>query len=282
MSRTADYGPRGHIEHLVVNEMPWIPRTDSDGLSGWRVRELSIDADTGACSFMARVAPCWRRQGSYRAATMQEMLVLQGGLRAGDILLGEGDYIAYPPGSVVPPMSSRQGCQLYLTADGPWGRDGGDRGDIAMAPVHRPAAARAWLPPPAYDGRSLEETVGGMTMQMLRKGGCDEPYTFLVRCAAGWADPREESHETWEELFLLAGDYMMGDFGRIEAGSYIFRPGLVPHGPQATARGSVFLTRGEKLINFCFRPIHDADSMIADYLNLGAILPPAKDFISWL
>lgn len=282
MRPASDQASRGHIEYLVVEDMPWLAQTDPDGLSGWRVRELSTDAGSGAMSFLAKVAPCWRRQGGYRAASTQEFLILRGDLTAGDISLGAGDYISYPVGCAVPPMSSRLGCEIYVTADGPLKHPGKEEGDVGVLPVHLPIASRTWFDPPSYEGRSIEDTVDGMVMQTLRAGGPDEPYTFLVRCDGGWADPREESHETWEELFLLQGDYLMGDFGRIEAGSYIFRPGTVPHGPQATAKGSVFLTRGEKLINFCFRPIRDADRMIADYFKVSETLPSPRSFVSWL
>ena len=74
----------------------------------------------------------------------------------------------------------------------------------------------------------------------------------MTRHDAGWSDPRLEAQETWEELILLEGDYLMGETGMATSGSYIFRPGEKPHGPQATRGGAVWFCRGEKEIDFQF------------------------------
>ena len=273
--------PRGHVEYLVVKELGWQPDVDRGGLSGWRVKYLSRDTEGHGASFLAKVAPAWRRADGYVAGSTQEFLILRGDLSLGGQVLKAGAYARFPKGCEVPSMVSHLGCELFVTHEG-------ERAAVHATPDLRAEAhfidisQLPWVEPPAFEGRSIEDTVVGMRMKTLRAGGAHEPYTYLVRCDGGWADLREECHETWEELFLLDGDYLMGNFGRLEAGSYIFRPGEVAHGPQATATGSVFLARGEKQIDFCFRSIDGADRRVANYFEISRDLPPAPKFVEWL
>jgi hypothetical protein len=273
--------PREHVEYLRTRELSWEPRADNDGASGWRVRRLSRDPVCGAESVLVSAGPFWVRRIPVRFNETVEILVLEGDLRVGERRMESGGYLRVPKGASLEPMTSDNGFVAFLTGDGPLDMNAAGPDDAPSSCVFIDTPQIPWEPVPAFAGRPLEQTVGGMSFKVLRGGGPDEPYTYLVKSGPGWADPREESHATWEELFLLSGDYLMGDFGRIVAGDYIFRPRDVLHGPQATVTGAVFLARGERRIDFTFRPLPWADLAISRYLKEAPRQPPSA-FVGWL
>ena len=89
----------------------------------------------------------------------------------------------------------------------------------------------------------------------------------MTRHEPGWVDPRLEAHDTWEELLLVQGDYLMGTTGGLTGGSYIFRPPIRPHGPQATVSGAVWFCRGEKEIDFQYHNESWVENHISAYLK---------------
>jgi hypothetical protein len=132
-----------------------------------------------------------------------------------------------------------------------------------------------WAPSPSFEGRSSEEAGPGLGVRFLREDPRTGAYTLMTRHAPGWSDPRLESHDTWEELVLVEGDYLMGETGAVEAGTYIFRPGSRPHGPQATRQGAVWLCRGERRIDFRFTTTQWADGLVARYLRQDGAPAPS-------
>ena len=89
----------------------------------------------------------------------------------------------------------------------------------------------------------------------------------MTRHEPGWIDPRLEAHDTWEELLLIQGEYLMGTTGQVCGGSYIFRPSTRPHGPQATISGALWFCRGEKEIDFQYHDEDWVDEHVKRYLK---------------
>ena len=262
---------RERVEYLESVDLPLLPALDKGLPLGVLATTLSQDNDTGAISFLARVAPQWNRIecGSFRSDL--ELLVVGGDLNVGDQRLERGSYCFWPAGSWHGPMYSEIGCELLLMFDG--------------APEFVEAAAAAatdrdhlridgldtfmipWEAPPGVDGRSAEEAGGDLHVKFLRTDPDSGAYTLLVRQAPGWSEPKVEAHEAWEELILMEGDYLMATNGGVEAGCYIFRPERIPHGPQATRTGSVWLARGNQTIDFQFSDEEWTRPMIDRYLS---------------
>ena len=123
------------------------------------------------------------------------------------------------------------------------------------------------MPSPSYEGRPAEEADPALGVKILRQDPETTAYTLMTRQQPGWVDRRLEAHDTWEELFLLQGDYLMGTTGMINGGAYIFRPPTRPHGPQATHKGAVWFCRGEKEIDFQYSNIDWAHGQVEEYFS---------------
>jgi len=270
---------RGHVECaslLAEANATWY----LDGVAtGARCQVLSRDPESGAHSARVILPPfwCWPVTGSMRDEV--ELFVLSGAFSLGGDRLHTGDYAVLGAGRVFDGLASESGAELLWLSAGatvfqpaplmarpsPW----------SLAP--RATGQIPWLAPPSFEGRTTEEAGPGLAAKYLREDPRTTAYTLMTRIQPGWSDPRMEAHDTWEELILLEGDYLMGNTGTVYAGTYIFRPGLRPHGPQATQRGAVWFCRGEKRIDFQFEALPFATDRARRYLASAALpLPEAR------
>lgn len=260
---------RGHIEFLRFDELPrfaWIPQGQ---LAGLRAASLSRDARSGAETLLVEASPLWRWSEGVTWRHDVELFVLEGDLAFDGYALDAGHYVFWPAGRECRGWSSRAGVRVLWMA-------GEDRGGAQLADGELQVIdvrAQPWAQSPAFEGRSAEEAGSGLGVRILREDPRTGAYTLMTRHAPGWFDARLEAHDTWEELVLLEGDYLMGETGAIVAGTYIFRPGSRPHGPQATRGGAVWFCRGEKRIDFRFTTTPWAQEQVATYMREGAKAP---------
>lgn len=268
---------RGHVEYSRAAHRaaePLLIAGEALGLIGFT---LSRDGATGAATAIVEAAPLWRADDRLAFDADIEVLVLAGDMRLAGLELAAGDYLHLPAGTGTGEWSSTGGATLlWMPAAELRHASHGPAGPVLLQRTRE----MPWSAPPSFEGRTVEETVSGLSVKFLRETG-DGPYTLLARHAAGWADPRLESHETWEELLLLEGDYLMGSTGAIDAGAYIFRPGIRPHGPQATRTGAVWFCRGERRIDFRFTQPEWAHEHVRRYLERGSGSPRSAPWGRW-
>ena len=262
---------RKRVEYLESIDLPMLPALDRGLPLGVLAVTLSEDEQTGAISFLARMAPQWNRiESGYFQADL-ELLVVGGDLTVGEQRLDRGDYCFWPAGSWHGPMRTEIGCEVLLM----FAATPGFTEAATATPSEREhlridgldTLAMPWETPPGVDGRSVEEAGNDLHVKFLREDPDTGAYTLYARQAPGWSEPKVEAHECWEELILMEGDYLMATNGGVEAGCYIFRPELIPHGPQATRTGSVWLSRGSKTIDFQFSDVDWTQPMIDRYLS---------------
>lgn len=268
---------RGHIEFLQVGTPPREAYALAPGATGLRGAVLSVDHATGAATVDVLAAPLWRWNEACALAVDVEVLMLDGTLAIAGRELVAGDYAWIGAGTPLQPVSSSGGAR-FLWMPGGDAVPGGERApnlDVQRVPD------MPWSAPPAFEGRSVEETVPGLTVKFLREDPVTGAYTLLSRHAPGWSDPRLEAHDTWEELLLLEGDYLMGSSGAVTAGTYIFRPGDRPHGPQASRHGAVWFCRGETRIDFQFTQPAWTSGQIAQYFARPTDTAPTPLFGRW-
>jgi len=264
------------VEYATLGEAvgePW----QIDGVTtGARFSRLSTDAVTGAESRYLRIPSRWHwpTPGSFESEL--ELLILRGELQWGLTTLKAGDYAVYEPRTVIPVLDSETGCELVWMSASPcnWMPSGRAEPMWREQPIHIPALP--WLPPPSFEGRTSAETGPGLGVKFLREHPVTGAYTLLTRHGPAWSDPRLESHDTWEELLLLEGEFLMGNTGVVTAGTYIFRPGLRPHGPQATGPGATWFCRGERRIDFQFESPAWAAERSRRYLASGVTARPLQ------
>ena len=273
---------RPHVEFLQAAELPFRSHLWGDQASGLQAAALSADPATGAETLLARAAPYWRWPDALALGRDVELLVLEGALRIGDFDLRAGHYLFAAAGTRIASASSETGAlALCMTAGSPDPADAGNGRDPSRLAAPLDVRRLPWRPSPSFSGRPAAEAGTQLSVKMLRQDADTSAYTLLTRHAPGWRDPRLESHETWEELLLLEGDYLMGATGMVAAGSYIFRPPTRPHGPQATRSGAVWFCRGEREIDFQYQSTPWAASQVEQYLSAPAIEADARNPRPW-
>lgn len=277
-------------QHVEFAHAPSLPRRSAiaEGLPpGVSAAVLSEDSQTGAITFMADVKPQWtRREGGYYECPL-ELVVLAGAITIGKETLARGCYACLPAGVWHGPMASEAGAELLLMFDGkpvftPSNADkAGARRNLAIRNLD--LLKMPWADSKPYEGRPSDEIPEGLRVKYIRQDPDTTAYTLMCYQPPHWRDRKLEVHDTWEELLLLEGDYQMGLAGMVRGGTYIFRQGAIPHGPQATLTGSVWFGRGEKEINFDYQEVDWADGMIERYLASDGVarVGPAQPWGSW-
>ena len=263
---------RDRVEFLRLDNVALTPSVAPGLGHGMRAAVLSAAPDRdGARSLLVRAEPYWCSHDSGFLSNDLEVLVLDGDLRLGGMALKRGSYGFFPKGLSVPGAESGKGFTALWMSDGVCELSSDPALAKAFLEERRTGPVDvnsiAWQPTPDFPGRSREEAGAGLHVRMLHSDPATGAYTLMTFQEPGWSDPRMEAHETWEELVLLQGDYLMGETGMITSGSYIFRPGEKPHGPQATLSGAVWFCRGEKEIDFQFTLPHWTEARCEEYLG---------------
>ena len=252
---------RERVEFLDVPVLSLAPDPLTPGEVGSRSTFLSRDPDSGAQTRFVQVAPYWHWQPSEPLGNDLEILVLEGSVSVDDWEMGRGAYLHLSAGTQFQRLTTTEPC-AFLWMINPVAGDAGK-----TAPEYIPNINEVpWVPVPDFEGRPASEVGDGLRYKMLRQDPVTSAYTLVSHMAADWFDPRLEAHETWEELVLLEGDFLMGVAGRVTGGTYIFRSGEKPHGPQATRTGAVWFARGEKQIDFDFSESDVAKTQTALYM----------------
>ncbi len=262
---------RGRVEFRRLDEVLLAPFAPAGFGHGLRAAGLSAEIDPpGASSLLVCGESYWCcRDGGHLSSDL-EIFLLQGDLRLGENQLRRGSYAFLPKGLVLDTAESNDGFTALWMSAGACDLSSDPelaaacRSERRVGPVN--VNTVEWQPTPDYPGRPREEAMPGLHVRILRTDPDTGAYTLMTHHESGWSDPRLEAHETWEELVLLQGDYLMGETGMLTSGSYIFRPGEKPHGPQATRGGAVWFCRGEREIDFQFTLPDWAPSRCEEYL----------------
>lgn len=267
---------RGQVEYVQMQEAAYLPFSLHPTAHGLRSIPLSRDPASSASTDLVHAQPMWRWDEPERLSADVELLVVEGELTIAGRTLQRGGYAWIPAGTPLGTVESENGGRfLWMRADQSSGASG------RTAPTFADVTRMPWSPLPSYAGRSQSETVSGLAMKLLRQDEKTGAYTAIVRHKPGYFDPRLEAHETWEELMLLEGDYLMGSTGGVTAGTYIFRPGQQPHGPQASRTGAVWLARGERAIDFQLTLPSWATQRVEQYLNAASMPEVSPFFGEW-
>ncbi len=284
---------RPRVEFLCLGGVALTPSAAPALGVGLRAAVLSAEpaepakrGEPGACSLLVRAEPYWCCHDGGMLESDLEILLLDGDLRLGDCEFRRGSYAFLPRGLAFAGAETRSGFAALWMSEG--------RPDLSLSRSVASAGcekeskigpldvnAQAWQPVPDFSGRTSEEAGTGLKVRMLRSAPDTGAYTLMTCQAPGWFDPRLEAHETWEELVLLQGDYLMGETGMIASGAYIFRPGEKPHGPQATRGGCVWFCRGEKEIDFRFTQPDWCAPRCREYLAQPAPEPRPQLWGNW-
>ena len=277
---------RPRVEFLRLDGVAMTPSAAPGFGHGLRAAVLSAQpGDSGASTLLVQAEPWWCSHDGGALENDLEILLLEGDLRLGECAFARGSYAFLPRGLSLDGAGSRSGFTALWMSEGRSGlsRDANPAAACEEGRMVGPldVNAQAWQPVPDFPGRTSEEAGCGLKVRRLRSDPDTGAYTLMTFQQPGWSDPRLEAHETWEELVLLEGDYLMGETGMITSGSYIFRPGEKPHGPQATRGGCVWFCRGEKEIDFRFTQPDWTAPRCREYLAQPAPDPQPQLWGNW-
>ena len=234
---------RPHVELIQQSDLRLHKAEFHGGEGTVYQRNLSYDEESGAASTRLNFETAWHRPGGFHEADT-EWYVLRGAVKLGDQMLGPHGYFRAPAGLHVPEISVRAGSEVLLFREyGDWGFSKSDQdrsdfiarggntasdepGELTVVDTGR----LEWMPN-IYEG----DTQRFLKLKPLYEDPAPEGdntkgfVTLLCWAPPGWSDNRMVHHPVFEEAYVIDGalDY---NFGRLESGTYFFRPARVKHG----------------------------------------------------
>jgi hypothetical protein len=229
---------RPFIEFLQSQALPW-----SDGLYGGRhnvtSKILSIDEDTGASSTLVKYPAGWKFPAQHHLAVDEELFVLGGDLRIGDVVYTEKSFAHLPAGHTRSSAASVGGATVLTFFSGePVVHDGPGR-STALDPrlvEHVNAFDGEWT------GNFHPKFPPGAGRKYLRQDPLDGEETWVLGTMPLRSGRRPEKHPVVEEMYLLSGE-LVGPLGVMQPGAYFWRPPEEWHGPFGSKTGNLFLFR---------------------------------------
>jgi len=238
---------RGFVGFINQQDLPWEEFQVKGVASGLKAKTLSRDPKTGAVSLLLYYPPGWRsRADSNYHSGDEEVLVLEGDLTIGKRTLTDRCYSFIPAGMAHGPISARNGCLALTFFD--------QEPDVIASSESKPGSKldrsieyKNYFDEPwaLGDTRAKSKTPPPLLIKVLRQDEQTGARTWIAGVLSGHPNYTWETHPTWEEGYLLEGEYHLAEClngksraGVFTPGSYFFRPAGLPHvGPNAGAKG---------------------------------------------
>lgn len=228
---------RPHIEFLQAQVLPWFTLPGTAARPGAECKLLSRDADSGAASVILRYPAGFAIERPHRLDSDEEFFVLKGEVVIGDTVYREGSYAFLPKDFPRGPMRVKDGADVLTFFPHKHDNhfDAGPGFDKRKLVDHVDTKSVAW----DMVGVDPKVVGSGLAKLILRLDPDSGERTWLLRMGASSPDLKEapiESHPNVEEVLLLDGE-ISTHLGVHKPGAYFWRPGNIPHGPVASARG---------------------------------------------
>lgn len=237
--------PRGHRELVHAHTVASGPVPASGWTADATVRVLSANPLSGAFSGLLRLPKGFRRPAGWFGVDT-EWLVLSGWLWVGRELRNYGTYDWAPAGSGQEELVVLEDAEiLFMPRTGApdftaGAAPNGDEGVIRVATEEIPWVRAQTKNAPEY-GRS----------KYMRRDPQTGAMSAVIWSPPGARHPKIEFHDTVEEMFQIVGDTTLRNSGRMDAGSYFWRPPYITHGPFSSDQGGImYLYTDGKLVNY--------------------------------
>jgi len=244
---------RPHIECVNESGISWIRYTLPGG-SAVELKTLSEDSTGGNRTSLVRLGLGWAQGAAIAHPAPEELFVISGRLRVGDVVLTPYHYLRIAPGVLHGPVEALDDTIAIWILEGSYGPVSGNlpRADDDL--IHVDATQMQWRPTWVPGPRP------GLHIKLLYMDKATGAYTRLIRAEPGWREDRLEHHDCTEEAYTLIGEMYLGNTGRSwGAGSYFWRPSGIKHGPMHTEQGAVFFLRTDgPLVNHYTLPDEEA------------------------
>lgn len=226
---------RGWIELAHAPQIEWEPMPAEGWPVGPQAKVLSRDAADGAFSGVVRLPAGYRRPLGHHAATI-EVVILSGTLRLGDGVHGLGWYGYLPAGCTSSAWTAESEVELLFFA-----RTGAPHFRPEPGPNGHEGVVAIDTETVEWNASTRDGIAPGLSHKLLRFDPETGEGCFLGAAVPTWQSPYLEFHHTIEEIYCVSGDINLGNSGRMEAGSYLWRPPFITHGSFWSDNGSVIV-----------------------------------------
>ncbi len=263
---------RPHICFVQAQALRWQEDRFPGVREGVQCKVLSEDSVTGACTTIVKYPPGWRRSVSEHLAAEEEFLILDGSLEVNGVSYSRHGYGCLPALSARQHMSSEGGAVvLTMFSSSPILAGAGVRtNDASDGSIEIPDTfALPWLT--GEDGSVTGKPLNhGLATKKLRLDSETGEQSFLY-CSWPQHPPPPImvggfGHPVVEEIFVLDGEFVFGDVGRMGPGAYCWWREGHDHGPVGSIPGYHLFIRvhGGELVNefskepqrFSWTPVH--------------------------
>jgi len=279
---------RPHTVFVQAQELPWTRGLHGGARSEVEVRTLSADSESGAATTLLRYPAGWSRPAPHFLNVHEEFLVLDGAIEINGRTYGPYGYANLPAGYAREAATSPGGAVVLTMFSGAPREEDGAPPDGAMDEKllveHVDCAGKGlegWTENP------YTRYLMGTGVQPLR----EDPYTgeisILYAALPFRYMEKRWSHPTVQEMYLLAGEYVINDVGILRPGAYCWWRENQFHGPYGSHAGFMFFIRTDggplaNLIEDEIVPVDYAaphDPVLPDDLRpFGAALPPQRNY----
>lgn len=278
---------RPHTVFVQAQELPWATGLYGAGRTDVEAKTLSFDETSGASTMILHYPAGWSRSAAHHVDVHEEILVLDGSLEINGRTYGPYCYANLPKGYSRSSASSANGAVVLTMFSGePHSIDGPS--PDAMDPkllVEMVDCAGKGLE--GWTENPYTRYLIGTGVQPLR----EDPYTgeisILYSALPFRYMEKQWSHPTVQEMYLLAGEYVINDVGVLRPGAYCWWRENLFHGPYGSHTGFMFFIRtdGGKLANLIKEEIIPVDYQAPHNPSLpealhpyNAELPPRKNY----
>lgn len=262
--------PRPHILFVQAQALPWSASGFANLGIMVDVKVLSRDVDSGAVTEIMRLPGGMKVPGPVHFDCAFEFYVLEGKFTVGDQTYGKDSYAFLPAGYTWAAMQSDSGAViLAMFSAAPRLNRGEGACDARRLIKHLDAYRMDWKTGAegSVTGKPLSPTI---FTKKLRVDPETQEQTFLYAALPHHPPPKvmpgKFTHPMIEEIFVLSGDYVFGDAGKMGPGAYCWWRENEWHGPAGSETGYNLLIRvhGGPLVNafgtesspFSYNPVH--------------------------
>jgi hypothetical protein len=247
---------RPHILFVQAQALPWSSSGFANLGVAVDVKVLSRDGDTGAVTEIMRLPRDMTIPGPVHFLCDFEFYVLDGSFSVGERTYTKDSYAYLPAGYPWSSMASSGGAVVLAMFDVAPALERGSSAvfDASKLIEHRNAYAMDWKTGAegSVTGKPLSPTI---FTKKLRVDTHTHEQTFLYAALPHHPPPKvmpgKFTHRVIEEIYVLSGEYVFGDAGKMGPGAYCWWRENEWHGPAGSETGYNLLIRvhGGPLVN---------------------------------
>ncbi len=235
---------RDHTVFVQSQELPWTTGLSGNARPDVEAKTLSYDSASGAATLLLHYPAGWSRTTPHYLETDEELLVLDGSLEINGRTYGPYCYANLPKGYARESTRSTGGAVVLTMFDGkPRAVAGAPPSDLLDPKllVERIDCAGKGLE--GWTENPYTRYLMGTGVQPLRENPYTGEISILYASLPFRYMEKRWSHPTVQEMYLLAGEYVINDVGILRPGAYCWWRENIFHGPYGSRAGFMFFIR---------------------------------------